>query len=430
MSENRADPEVLAARALEWLANTSVSTQRGVRWISSASGTDSNPTLYSGSSGVIMALVDAAQHFDETRYADLAVAASRDVADAIDTWDNCSLYFGLTGMAVALRAVDDVVDDSLSRANATLALTKVRERFDGERWGEQFEMLGGNAGIGLGALYLGDLDLAILAVTPYLDAAEETTAGVQWAHRRGVTSRLHHISHGTLGIVEALAAVGAAAQRADLIELALAGAADVVSRAQESGGGFLVPHSDPPYRPELIERISYGWCHGPAGDSQVFRLLFAVTGENRWLDLADLCWQSVITSGLPQRRRPGFWDNSARCCGTAGVLAFASDRHAERGGDLTFARVLVDDLYSRATVDHVGARWSNFEHRRSPGDLEPEVGWAQGNAGIIPELLRFVRLERGDYRDYFVAWPDHPRVGPQPLGLRSPPEGTFAHNGD
>ena len=34
-----------------------------------------------------------------------------------------------------------------------------------------------------------------------------------------------------------------------------------------------MPHSDPQYRPELIEPYSYGWCHGPAGDAQVFRLL-------------------------------------------------------------------------------------------------------------------------------------------------------------
>jgi hypothetical protein len=74
-----------------------------------------------------------------------------------DDEENCSLYFGLAGMAVALHAVHAM-----------------------------FELLGGNAGIALGA-------------------------------------RSHHIAHGTLGIAYALAAVGAAAGRRDLIELALAG---------------------------------------------------------------------------------------------------------------------------------------------------------------------------------------------------------------
>jgi lantibiotic modifying enzyme len=418
VSETRADSEAIAEQALEWIVSASEPTEHGLRWRSRG---EVNHTLYGGGAGILMALLEAHHHFALDRYLDVARAAGRELAEAIDSWDQSSLYFGLTGAAVALRALADVTGDPLAHASAARALEKVRTRFDGERWGEQFEMLAGNAGIALGALYVGDLDLAVLAVHPYLAAAEETPAGLQWEHRRGVTSRLHHISHGTLGIVHALAAVGLAAQRPDLVELALGGAADVVSRSEATSEGFLVPHSDPPYRPELIERISYGWCHGPAGDAQVFRLLSVVTGDPRWTDLTDRCWQTLITSGLPQRLRPGFWDNSARCCGTAGVLAFASDRRVERGGDLHFARRLVNDIAARATIDAAGARWSNVEHRATPGDLEPEVGWAQGNAGIIRELLRVTRLERDDEPDYFVPWPDHPAAGPRTLAVRSAP---------
>jgi hypothetical protein len=81
--------------------------------------------------------------------------------------------------------------------------------------------------------------------------------------------------------------------------------------------GFLVPQSDPQHKPELIERYSFGWCHGPAGDAQVFRLLGAVTAAPAWQVPADRCWHTVTGSGLPLRVRPGFWDNSGRCCGTA-----------------------------------------------------------------------------------------------------------------
>jgi hypothetical protein len=42
-----------------------------------------------------------------------------------------------------------------------------------------------------------------------------------------------------------------------------------------------------------------------------------------------------------------------------------------------------------------------------------------GNAGIIRELLRFSRLERGGKPDYFVAWPDQPLSGPLPLESRT-----------
>ena len=186
----------------------------------------------------------------------------------------------------------------------------------------------------------------------------------------------------------------------------------MVSRNEAGQGGFLVPHSDPPHRPDIIERYSYGWCNGPAGDAQVFRLLGRITGDEDWAVLADRCWRTVCASGLPARVRPGFWDNNGRCCGTAGVLALACDRVAERGDGFAFANTLADDLAVRAVVDDAGARWPNYEHRATPPELEPRPGWAMGNAGIIRELLRYARLSDGGAAGYAVPWPDHPGVTP------------------
>ncbi|MFF0778404.1 lanthionine synthetase LanC family protein [Streptomyces sp. NPDC003720] len=166
--------------------------------------------------------------------------------------------------------------------------------------------------------------------------------------------------------------------------LALAGAADVTARDEAPPEGFLVPHSTPRYRPDVIDPVSYGWCHGPAGDAQAFRLLRDVTADPGWADLADHCWHTVAHSGLPRRLRPGFWDSSGRCCGTAGVLALACDRIAEQQDPHDFAHILVADLAARAIRDTGGARWSNFEHRPNPGDLEPCTGWAMGRRGHRP----------------------------------------------
>lgn len=119
-------------------------------------------------------------------------------------------------MAFALRVVENLLGDSGAGAAADLALQIVRSGFDGERWSDQFELLGGNAGIALGALAAGDPDLALLAVRPYLRTAEPTAGGVQWEVRAGTAARFHHISHCTLGIVLALAAVGHATRNPDL----------------------------------------------------------------------------------------------------------------------------------------------------------------------------------------------------------------------
>jgi hypothetical protein len=140
----------------------------------------------------------------------------------------------------------------------------------------------------------------------------------------------------------------------------------------------------------------------------VFRLLGAVTGDPAWAALADRCWNTVTGCGAPRRIRPGFWDNNGRCCGTAGALALACDRHVERAEELDFADVLVEDLTARATVDADGVRWSNHEHRATPSTLDPRTGWTMGNAGVIRELLRFARASSGRETAYAVPWPDHP----------------------
>jgi Lanthionine synthetase C-like protein len=374
--------------------------RRAADWLTDGPGVvTGDASLYHGLAGVVLALHDAHQYFGDDRYGQAVARGADELSAQVDSLENCSLYFGLAGVAVALRA--------LGRAEAAdRALARVRDRFDGQRWNEMFELFMGNAGIGLGALQAGDLDLAVAAVTPYLTAADRTPGGVNWPVRPS-PARSHHIAHGTLGIVYALAAVGHAAGRQDVVDVALAGAADVVSRNEAGPDGFLVPHSDPSHRPDLIERYSYGWCNGPAGDAQVFRLLARVTADEAWTAQGDRCWRTVRESGLPCRTRPGFWDNNGRCCGTAGVLALACDRIVERGDDFDFANELVDDLAARATIDDAGVRWSNHEHRATPSDLEPLAGWAMGNAGIIPELLRYARLSEGRSPDSAVSWPDH-----------------------
>ncbi|MFH8446722.1 lanthionine synthetase LanC family protein [Streptomyces sp. NPDC018026] len=382
----------------------------GLAWPVRPSDDAVEPMLYNGTAGNVPVLLEAWRHFGDDAYADTALRAARDLAARVDDLEDDSLYFGRTGLALVLRTVHAELGDPASGEAADRALRLVRSRFDGTRWGELFELMGGNAGIGLGALLAGDAELAVLAVEPYLRTAEQTAHGVHWPHRTGVVSRLHHVSHGTLGIALALARVGGATGRRDLLDLALAAAADVVSRDSAGPDGFLAPHSTPQFLPDLIDPVSYGWCHGPSGDAQLFRTLRDVTADPAWTALADRCWHTVTHSGLPRRLRPGFWDNNGRCCGTAGVLALACDRIAEQRDAFDFADVLVTDLTARATRDRKGAHWSNVDFRSTPSELEPQLGWAMGNAGIVRELLRYVRLARGGDPGYAFTWPDQPPV--------------------
>jgi hypothetical protein len=316
-----AGAESLAAAGLDWLVGSALTTGEGLVWTGRPDDAEVDPTLYSGAAGIVVTLLEAHRHLGDDRWAAAAAQGAQALAVRPDETSS-SLYFGLSGTAFALHQVGTALDRTDLVATATRARDVVRSRFDGERWADQFELLGGNAGIALGALAAGDTGLALLAVEPYTRTTEATPYGVHWEVRRGIPARFHHISHGTLGIVHALASVGAATGRVDLVRLALLGAADVVSRDEAGPDGFLVPHSDPQHKPEIVERYSNGWCHGPAGDAQTFRLL---------------------AGGRPGRRgthRPGVRPGAGRRPGRARdpgrrgspVVQPRAPRHAERAG--------------------------------------------------------------------------------------------------
>ncbi len=242
----------------------------------------------------------------------------------------------------------------------------------------------------------------------------------------GKTSRFPNYSHGTAGIATALAIAGAALQRQDFVQAAILGAQHVVAVGSLADGGFIVPHTIPPSTRE-VEPVTYTWCHGPAGTSHLFSALsHAGVGEVAGLDVAELrqrCLESILTSGVPQRLRPGFWDNDGRCCGTAGVGDVLLDAvqdcpdPARAATLLHAARTMGDALVERAIRDADGARWRFLEHRQDPPLLPPGTSWMQGAAGIAAFLLRLARvLHEGpsapvvDRPDQWWAVPAHLRT--------------------
>jgi Lanthionine synthetase C-like protein len=411
MSDVAGDAKELIEPALEWMIASARAGESGsLAWPEQRSEAQPAASLYMGTAGVVVTLLEAHRALGVDRYAELAARGARWLTQQLDDTES-GLYLGLTGTAFALSAVERSLRDTDAGNASRRALDSVRTRFDGVRWNGFTELLYGHAGIALGALVTGDLDLAVLASDGLASLAEPTEAGVHWTVWEGLGSRLHNMAHGTVGIAYALAAVGNAAGRPDLVDLAFAATQDVVSLSEDDGGeGFIVHHSDPQL--EGSERYSFGWCHGPTGDAQLFRLLGQLQPDAGWDDLVMRCWRTVTHSGVPQRLRPGFWDNNGHCCGTAGVLALALDLRSEGIANLDFADTLVADLRLRATVDPEGASWSNVEYRNQPAELEPQPGWAHGNAGIIRELIRYSGSVDGVPPDYHIPWPDQPAQKP------------------
>ncbi|ROP47430.1 lanthionine synthetase-like protein [Streptomyces sp. PanSC9] len=365
-------------------------------------------TLYAGIAGLAPVLAEIARYREMT-------ASERSLADGIVSRLSAqaahraepSLYDGLAGDAMALRLLAPGAEQTALRRLADLATP------DGWRTTLEFEpgsdaplndIVMGNAGVVLTAVWAGGESAEAIATTgceALLRVADRTEGGLDWGIAPGATSKCPNYSHGTAGVASALAVAGAALNRPDFVEAAVDGARHVVSVGSLESGGLVVPHTIPPSKRD-VEPVTYTWCHGPAGTSHLFAALaHAGVAEVSGLpvgELRDRCLTSLLTSGIPERLRPGFWDNDGRCCGTAGVgdvlLDAAQDCGTPARADtlVRAARTMGDALVTRAIRDDTGTRWRFLEHRQDPPLLPPGTAWMQGAAGIAAYLLRLARF--------------------------------------
>jgi lantibiotic modifying enzyme len=405
-----ADAERCARGAFDWIGSVAVEVDGGLGW---REGADLFDDLYSGTAGVLLGCAEAAASgIDTAAVATGAVARLRYlIAHGRDasTMPDDGLFSGWAGVAVALRAWSAVVGDAEAGAGAAAVTSQIAERilhgpYDPMRY---IDVISGDAGILLALLDDGS-DRAAAAGNALADrlaaAAEPGPAGPQWRMTAGWEYLMPGFSHGTAGVAYALAAAGRRLERPDLVEVAAHGAEALLAMGQGPGGWALpiaIPHR--PHGPT----VNFGWCHGPAGTARLFLMLDAIDPQPRWQHAIAGCLQALSDSGLPARLYPGFWDNVAPCCGTAGVGRLLLERYQAVGDSdlLEWADVLAADVIDRAVITPAGITWFNTEHTRTPPELPPEPGLMQGAAGIAGWLARLHALH---------ASPD---IRPAPLGV-------------
>nr|BFE60737.1 hypothetical protein GCM10020063_052630 [Dactylosporangium thailandense] len=369
-------------------------------------------SLYAGIAGIAPVLAEIRQYraltaAEEELAAGIVARLSREVPSRTDV----SLYDGLAGDVTALRLL---APGSEAAAVARIVSLPLPEYHD---------IISGTAGVLLTLSWLGvSLPSAAAALA---EAGDEAEGGLDWRMKPDYPSSNPNYSHGTAGVAAALALAG----RTDA---ARRGAEHLLAIADLSGGGFVLEHTIPRSKRE-VEPVTFTWCHGPAGTSHVFAALGRAgvpsIGEHTVADLRRRCLHSTLTSGIPQRLRPGFWDNDGRCCGTAGVGDILLDA-AQSLGDgeyLDGARTMGDALVSRA-VD--GRYWRFIEYRIEEPLLPPGTTWMQGAAGIAAFLLRLARVSEAglsapivDRPDQFFAVPDALRVSLRGLPGPTAPAG-------
>jgi lantibiotic modifying enzyme len=418
-----------ARRALRWVADAAQPADGGVSWPETLEpGLPLADDLYSGTAGVLVAFAEARlngiDEFDDvaraavSRLETVAAASGADLLGKAEVAGDdplsdgeLGLYTGLAGHAAALRIWAEAAGEDRAAAAARAAIAPVAmAATSGRTLSSWRDVIAGEAGILLTLLDLGcEPEPATILADRLAASAVWTEAEPDWYARPDISYLMPNFSHGSAGIGCALAAAGAALGRPDLIEVAEAAARRLVRLGSRPDGTIAVPTRIPPKDGQAP--IGYGWCHGPTGTLRLLELLDQLRPGQGWRQYADSCRRAVRESGLPARLYPGFWDNLGQCCGTAGVGEMALDRYQQTGdgGWLDWAGELADDVLGRSITDADGVRWSHTEHRASPPDLPPAVGWMQGAAGIAGWLLRLgrVRRDRGARR---LPWPDLPRL--------------------
>ena len=413
-------------------------------------------SLYAGIAGLapVLAEIGRCRALTGAEQALAAGIVSRLSAMAV-TRAEPSLYDGLAGDVTALKL--------LAPGRERVALARLAELMTPDGWPSTLgiepdsaapvtDLVCGSAGVVLAAIWAGGQDaagedaatVAAGGGEALLRAADQAAGGLDWGMRPGSPSRNPNYSHGTAGVATALAVAGAALGRADFTTAARDGARHLLAVGSLTDEGFTIPHTLPSSRRD-VEPVTYTWCHGPAGTSQLFAAL-AHAGVDRVAGhevtrLRELCLDAILASGVPRRLRPGFWDNDGRCCGTAGVgdvlldaaqdCALLDDPQdcadpARASRLLAAARTMADALVERAIRGQAGACWRFTEHRQDPPLLPAGTSWMQGAAGIAAFLLRLARVLRDgltapvvDRPDQWWAVPARLRTVHGPLSLRS-----------
>ena len=406
----------VAVDAAKWIRNSRVETLFGISWPADPRDPKTISTaLYTGSPGVVLFLLELHAATGDAAYLADARRGADELMTKVLSEAEMGLYTGVAGLGFTLGETWRATKDDKYRKAALSTVRILSEKAGtvgkGVQWNPTSDIIAGGAGIGLYLLYAADIlkdagarALAVRAGDRLLDLGQADKGGTKWAMTPATPRLMPNFSHGTAGIAYFLATLYKATREPRFLDGALAGARYLQAIAKTEGDICLVQHN----QPDGLDLYYLGWCHGPAGTARLFYQLAQVTGDKAWMSWVQKAANGVLTSGIPEKRTPGFWNNVSQCCGSAGVAQFMLDLHAVSGDAkyLAFAEKMTADLLARATRDNLGTRWVQAEHRVRPELLIAQTGYMQGAAGVGMWLLRLDAQQRK--RPALIRFPDSP----------------------
>ena len=406
-----------ATEAARWIRGSAVKTPAGLTWPADPAEAGSiNTTLYSGSPGIVLFLLELHHATGNGEYLTEAKLGADELIARLPGENEAGLYTGVSGIGFALGEVYRATKDTKYRDAVRTVVRTLNQRGKtvgaGVQWSDVTDIISGSAGVGLFLLHadttVGDRtarELAVKAADRLIELGQAEHGGLFWAMDPKFPRKMPNFSHGTAGIAYFLTAVYDATREQKYLDAALAGARYLQAIANTEGNICLIPHN----QPDGLDLYYLGWCHGPVGTARLWFRLWRSTGHSSWnAEWTNRSIRAISQSGIPEKRTPGFWNNVSQCCGSAGVAQFFLDLYgvAPYPEYLDFAKRMTADLLARGTRDEKGLRWIQAEHRVRPELLVAQTGYMQGAAGIGMWLLRLDAAERG--RKPFVRFPDTP----------------------
>jgi lantibiotic modifying enzyme len=361
-------------------------------------------SLYHGTAGIIVFLLELAAATGDVTYEQRAIAAGTDLAVTVSnkSWASVAFATGWPGYAFVFAELAKRTDDKLFSSMVTTCVDRLISQssnigsgigwiepmpfsditgFSGDR--EIYDLSVGAAGAGLAMLDLSQVEHAVRVADRLLEVGETTPEGRRWGLMADMPFPFTapNFAHGGAGVGYFFARLFEHTGDQRFLSAALDAAHYVASRLCAVGDGALVCHTEEQQPPAFY----LGQCHGPAGTGRLFALLARLTGDAAHLGPIESMQRGVRSIGAPQARSWGWWNNHGRCCGDAGLGDAALLLSSAHTSLRSFDELAHDcaDVIEAASMTNDGARWwVQAEHRARPQFVQAQTGFMQGAAGI------------------------------------------------
>lgn len=376
--------------------------------------------LYHGSGGIAVFYLELHRATGEAHYLDTAVAAGDSLLDYLAAQDflTVAIYSGLPGYMFVLHELAKASEHARFTDAAVAAVQQIAEQAEplgaGIGWVEPMpfsditgltgdrEVLDlsiGAAGAGIAFLFAHRqgldqraLEWATLTADRLLEMSVEGDGGPNWLMMADMPFPFDapNFAHGAAGVGYFLADLYRATGNKRYLDAAIDAAGFVLAHTSPAGpDGHLVCHTE--QRPNL----NYlGVCHGPPGTGRLMFLLHDITQDPKWLEWLHANMRGLMSTGAPEVRSKGLWQNYGQCCGDAGIGDYSLSLYEATGRSeyLDLANRIAATVLDASDLVDGNRSWNQAEHRDRPDFVERQTGYMQGAAGVGSFLLHLATI--------------------------------------